>query len=128
MTSTVSRTLSPFDSDEDPAPKLIVSAERRRAAVSKESRVRVEFSKNNVATVRPLSAGTLGIGRRPISSKVSVRSRISSISLFVMPSMDNKLLDGIEFIFLPSQDLLLLDSHLQSLICAWGDFSPHNQA
>ena len=39
--------------------KVIVSAERRLAAVSNESRVRVEVSKNTVATVFPRSAGHL---------------------------------------------------------------------
>ncbi|CAI8394206.1 MAG: Uncharacterised protein [Acidimicrobiales bacterium AG-410-I20] len=94
MTSTVSRMLSPFESDEEPALKLIVSADSRRAAVSKESRVLVESSKNNVATVRPRSAGTFGIGLLPISSNVSVSSRISSSSCLVIPSMDRRLFNG----------------------------------
>ena len=45
------------------AVKVIESAESRFAAVSKESRVRVELSKKTVATVWPRSAGTFGIGR-----------------------------------------------------------------
>ncbi len=41
---TVSRRLSPFVTDDDPTVKVIVSADRRFAAVSNESRVRVESS------------------------------------------------------------------------------------
>ena len=41
---TVSRRLSPFFTDDDPTVKLIVSAERRFAAVSNDRRVRVDSS------------------------------------------------------------------------------------
>ena len=41
---TVSRRLSPFFTDELPTENAIVSADSRLAAVSKESRVRVESS------------------------------------------------------------------------------------
>ena len=44
MVSTVSRRDSPFFTDDDATEKVIVSAERRLAAVSKLSRVRVESS------------------------------------------------------------------------------------
>ncbi len=53
-------------------------------------RVRVEFSKKAVATVRPRRAGTLGMGRRPISANVSVRSRISSRSERDIPSIPRR--------------------------------------
>ena len=89
-TSTVSRMLSPLLSDEVPALNATVSAERRRAAVSNDMRVRVEFSKKAVATVRPRRAGTFGMGRRPISANVSVRSRISSRSERDMPSIPRR--------------------------------------
>ena len=42
--ATVSRSDSPFFTDDVPTLKVIVSAERRLAAVSNESRVRVESS------------------------------------------------------------------------------------
>jgi hypothetical protein len=42
--SAVSLRLSPFATDEPPDEKLITSAERRFAAISKEILVRVEFS------------------------------------------------------------------------------------
>ncbi len=40
----VSRRVSPFEADEVAAAKEIESAVRRRSAISKEKRVRVEFS------------------------------------------------------------------------------------
>lgn len=40
----VSRRLSPFFTDDDPTAKVMTSADRRLAAVSNESRVRVESS------------------------------------------------------------------------------------
>ena len=61
MVSTVSRSDSPFLSDDEPAAKERTSAERRLAAVSNDTRVRVESSKKSVATVRPRRAGTLGL-------------------------------------------------------------------
>ncbi len=44
MVCTVSRSDSPFLTDEDDTEKFIVSADSRRAAASNESRVRVESS------------------------------------------------------------------------------------
>ena len=79
IVSIVSRTDSPLFTDDDDTAKHIVSADSRLAAVSKLSRVRVESSKNSDTTVRPRSAGTLGMGRRPTSTKVSVRSSSSTI-------------------------------------------------
>src|SRR5205085_5026128 len=60
--ATVSRSDSPFLSDELAAEKVITSAPSRRAAVSKESRVRVETSKKHDTTVLPRRACTLGMG------------------------------------------------------------------
>jgi hypothetical protein len=58
MVSTVSLRLSPFVSDEVLAVNDIVSADSAFAALSKLSFVRVDGSKNIVATVFPRSAGT----------------------------------------------------------------------
>ena len=55
---------------------VIVSAERRLAAVSKLRRVRVLSSKKTLATVRPRSAGTFGTCRVLISAMWSATSRI----------------------------------------------------
>ena len=65
IVSTVSRRDSPLLSELDEPVNVMTSAESLLAAVSKDSRVRVESSKNVETTVLPLSAGTLGIGRRP---------------------------------------------------------------
>ena len=56
----MSRRLSPLLRLDWETEKFIVSADRRRAAVSKLRRVRVESSKNTLQTVLPRSAGTLG--------------------------------------------------------------------
>ena len=63
-----------------PTLNVIVSADRRLAAVSKLRRVRVESSKKSVATVMPRSAGTLGTGRALISAIESVRTSRRSMS------------------------------------------------
>ena len=68
MVSMVSRRLSPLLTLLDDTAKFMTSALSRRAAVSKLVRVRVESSKNRLTTVLPRSAGTLGIGRRLIST------------------------------------------------------------
>ena len=75
----MSRRLSPFESEDEPAENVSMSADSRRAADSNESLVLVESSKNTEATVLPLNAGTFGIGLFPISANLSVNSRINSI-------------------------------------------------
>jgi hypothetical protein len=63
------------------AVKLIVSADSRLAATSKEMRVRVESSKKRLTTVRPRSVGSFLIGRSAtdrISSAVSSTRAASS--------------------------------------------------
>ena len=64
MVSIVSRRLSPLLRLDCEAANVIVSADRRFAAVSKLRRVRVESSKKTLHTVLPRSAGTFGFGRR----------------------------------------------------------------
>ncbi len=64
IVSIVSRRLSPLFTLDCATANVIVSADRRLAAVSKLSRVRVESSKNTLHTVLPRSAGTFGFGRR----------------------------------------------------------------
>ena len=68
MVSMVSRRLSPLLTLLELTAKFITSALRRRAAVSKLVRVRVESSKNRLTTVLPRNAGTLGMGRELISA------------------------------------------------------------
>ena len=60
--STVSRSDSPFLTDDVAAENDRTSAESRLAAVSKESRVRVDSSKNRVATTLAPQGGHLGDG------------------------------------------------------------------
>ena len=88
MVWTVSRSDSPFLSDDEPAEKVMVSAPRRLAAVSKLSRVRVESSKKSDTTVLPRRAGTLGMARALTSTKLSVRRSTSS-----MPSAPRSAID-----------------------------------
>src|SRR5215217_265633 len=59
----VSLRLSPFETLDPLAAKLMTSAERRFAAASKEIRVRVESSKKRLTTVRPRRVGSFLIGR-----------------------------------------------------------------
>ena len=61
--SAVSLRLSPLETLEPLAEKLMTSADSRLAAASNEIRVRVESSKNRLTTVRPRSVGSFLIGR-----------------------------------------------------------------
>ena len=60
--SIVSRRLSPLLTLDEPAVNVITSADRRLAAVSNDSRVRVESSKNMLQTVRPRKRRHLRVG------------------------------------------------------------------
>ena len=60
------------DFEEELAEKVSTSADSRFAATSNESRVRVESSKNMLATVFPRNAGTFGIALSPTSTNRSV--------------------------------------------------------
>ena len=73
IVSTVSRSDSPFFTDEVLTLNVMVSADKRLAAVSNDSRVRVDSSKNSDTTVLPLSAGTRGMSRELTSTNESVR-------------------------------------------------------
>ncbi len=79
MVSTVSLSDSPFLSEDDAAEKERTSADMRLAAVSNDIRVRVDSSKKRVATVRPRRAGTLGLLRRPTSTKESATRSTSAM-------------------------------------------------
>ncbi len=76
----VSFRLSPFDTLDPFALKLMTSADSRFAAASKEMRVRVESSKNRLTTVLPRSVGSF-LTSRPCTSAMSSatsRRRIAS--------------------------------------------------
>ncbi len=81
--SAVSFRLSPFDTLEPLAEKLMTSADSRLAATSNDTRVRVESSKNRLITVRPRSVGSFLISRcwvAAICSAVSSTCTASSRS------------------------------------------------
>ncbi|MCY1531377.1 hypothetical protein D9M68_666010 [compost metagenome] len=80
MLFTVSISVSPLLTDEEEAAKLMMSAESLFSANSKESLVRVEFSKKILAMVISLKAGTFLMGRLIIPLKLSAVSKINSIS------------------------------------------------
>ena len=63
MLFTVSTNVSPFFTLEPAAEKFTTSADNLFSASSKESLVRVEFSKNKLATVKSLREGTFLMGR-----------------------------------------------------------------
>ena len=77
---TVSSRVSPFFTELPLAEKLITSADKRFWASSKDSRVRVEFSKNTLAMVMSRSEGTFFIGRFRTSLKWAAVSKINWIS------------------------------------------------
>ncbi len=81
--SAVSFRLSPLDTLDPFAEKLITSADSRSAAASNEIRVRVESSKNRLTTVRPRSVGSFLMERPTICASSSAVSRTSSASSFV---------------------------------------------
>ena len=83
--SAVSLRLSPLETLEPLAEKLMTSALRRLAAASNEMRVRVESSKNRLTTVRPRRVGSFLIGRlaTPRSSSAVSRMRIGVLTVEV---------------------------------------------
>src|SRR5437762_9806838 len=86
----VSKSVSPFDTDEEEELMLITSAESRLPAISKEVRVRVEGSKKRLMTVRPRSVGTFFISRSETSRNVSAVSRMCVISSALRPRMPSR--------------------------------------
>ena len=86
----VSLRLSPLLTLEPPALKVITSADNRLAASSKLMRVRVEFSRKKLTTVRPRSAGTFLITRDPTSRKDSAVSRILTTSSAVTSCIESR--------------------------------------
>src|SRR5574338_58890 len=75
--STVSSRVSPFLVDEVDTLRLITSADRRLAAISKVVRVRVEFSKNRLKTLFPRSRGSFFTSLSATSVKGAAVSRMA---------------------------------------------------
>src|SRR5574343_1975875 len=92
--SMVSSSVSPLAVDDLLMSRLMTSAERRLAAISKVVRVRVEFSKNRLKTLLPRSSGTFLTSRAETSMKDSAVSRIWVRMRCGSPSIDNKWLSS----------------------------------
>jgi hypothetical protein len=82
--------VSPFDTLDVDAVKLMTSADSRFSATSNDVRVRVDASKNKFTTVRPRSVGTLRIRRPPTSFIERAVSRMRSICARFRSSMPRR--------------------------------------
>src|SRR5450830_934401 len=88
--SMVSRMVSPLDCDEVLTLRLMTSADKRLAAISKVVRVRVLFSKKILQTVLPRNRGTFFTSRSATPTKDSAVSRIWFNILRGRPSIDSR--------------------------------------
>src|SRR2546425_2801972 len=88
--ATVSSSDSPLVCEESAMLRLMTSAERRLAAISKVVRVRVEGSKNRLNTLLPRSNGTFFTSRSVTPTKDSAVSRICTSTSRGKPSMDSR--------------------------------------
>src|SRR5688500_14616955 len=88
--ATVSRSDSPLVAEDTVMFRLITSADRRLAAISKVVRVRVEASKNRLNTLLPRSSGTFFTSRSVTPAKDSAVSRICTSTSRGSPSMDSR--------------------------------------
>src|SRR5688572_25859995 len=88
--ATVSSSDSPLVCDEMAMFRLMTSADRRLAAISKVVRVRVDGSKNRLNTLLPRSSGTFFTSRSVTSAKDSAVSRICVRISRGRPSMDSR--------------------------------------
>src|SRR3954452_19977288 len=88
--ATVSRSDSPLVCDEAAIFRLITSADRRFAAISKVVRVRVEDSKNRLNTLLPRRIGTFFTSRSVTPANDSAVSRICTSVSRGRPSMDSR--------------------------------------
>src|ERR1043165_2322580 len=88
--ATVSSSDSPLVVEESAMLRLITSAERRLAAISKVVRVRVEGSKKRLKTLLPRRIGTFFTSRSVTPAKDSAVSRICTRISRGSPSMDSR--------------------------------------
>src|SRR3954471_12414453 len=88
--ATVSRSDSPLVCDETAMFRLMTSADRRLAAISKVVRVRVEGSKKRLNTLLPRSSGTFLTSRSVTPAKDSAVSRICVRISRGRPSMESR--------------------------------------
>src|SRR5574343_834810 len=92
--SMVSSRVSPLAVDDLLMSRLMTSALKRLAAISKVVRVRVEFSKNRLKTLLPRSSGTFLTSRAETSMKDSAVSRIWVRMRCGRPSIDSRWLSS----------------------------------
>src|SRR5687767_1776203 len=88
--ATVSSSDSPLVADDTVMLRLITSADRRLAAISKVVRVRVEGSKNRLNTLLPRSSGTFFTSRSVTPTNDSAVSRICTRMARGNPSMERR--------------------------------------
>src|SRR3982751_5056486 len=88
--ATVSSSDSPLLSDDTAIFRLMTSAERRLAAISKVVRVRVEGSKNRLKTLLPRRSGTFFTSRSVTPTNDSAVSRICARISRGNPSMERR--------------------------------------
>src|ERR687888_2291901 len=88
--ATVSRSDSPLVCEESAMFRLMTSADRRFAAISKVVRVRVEGSKNRLKTLLPRSNGTFFTSRSVTPTNDSAVSRICVRISRGRPSMESR--------------------------------------
>src|SRR5437588_4528327 len=88
--ATVSRSDSPLVCEDRAMLRLITSADRRLAAISKVVRVRVEGSKNRLNTLLPRRIGTFLTSRSVTPAKDSAVSRICTSTSRGSPSMESR--------------------------------------
>src|SRR3954467_5368077 len=88
--ATGSRSDSPLVCDETAMFRLMTSADRRLAAISKVVRVRVEGSKKRLNTLLPRSSGTFLTSRSVTPAKDSAVSRICVRISRGRPSMESR--------------------------------------
>src|SRR3954468_3820371 len=88
--ATVSSSDSPLEVDDTETFRLITSADRRLAAISKVVRVRVEDSKNRLNTLLPRRIGTFFTSRSVTPANDSAVSRICTSVSRGRPSMESR--------------------------------------
>ncbi len=86
----VSSSDSPLVAEERAMSRLMTSADRRLAAISKVVRVRVEFSKNRLNTLLPRRSGTFFTSRSLTLVKLAAVSRMCVTMSLGRPSIDSR--------------------------------------
>ena len=86
----VSSSDSPLEAEERAMSRLITSADKRLAAISKVVRVRVEFSKKRLNTLLPRKSGTFLTSRSLTLTKLAAVSKIWVRMALDRPSVESR--------------------------------------